>query len=243
MISSSFIHTLLIWSVVVASGSACSPGEKTDDAQGRCCFFPFEYREKTYDSCTSLHNYGKPWCYLDAEENDWANCVDSCPPGKETDDDQGRCCFFPFEYKRKTYDNCTNVDRHRPWCYLDAEGKEWANCVQWKARGCYKDQNKVLDNKFATIKLSKKIWDSLGYPETIFNIAKELAEKEGFDVFGIRTMKRKKKFVILTTSDGKQLDSSAYGKDAGEKDCKFDGQVGVGVKRKVNFVYTKLKAN
>ncbi|XP_078377752.1 uncharacterized protein LOC144660900 [Oculina patagonica] len=191
-------------------------------------------------------------------------------------------------YNGTTYDNCTNVDSHRPWCSLDAEGKEWAycgicnricnkayrpvcgtdqttygnecsleyeacvnkknvskahdgECMQWKARGCYKDQNKVLDYKFATIKVSKKKWYFLGYPETFFNIAKELAEKEGFDVFGIRKMKGKKKFVILTTSDGKQVNS--YGKDAGVKDCKYDKQFGVGVKPKVNFVYTKLKAN
>ncbi|RMX58936.1 hypothetical protein pdam_00022917, partial [Pocillopora damicornis] len=63
---------------------------------------------QSYDSCTGL----------------------PCPPGKKTDDPQGRCCVFPFEYGGKTYQSCTKVAHHRLWCSFDEVYKgQWANCV------------------------------------------------------------------------------------------------------------------
>ncbi|CAH3123723.1 unnamed protein product, partial [Pocillopora meandrina] len=136
----------------------CPPGKKTDDPQGRCCVFPFEYGGVTYQSCTN------GWCSFDeGYVGNWANCVNPCinnpcqnegdctvtgddsysckcadgyygetcekglpcVPGKKTDDPQGRCCVFPFEYGGVTYQSCTNG-----WCSFD-EGYvgNWANCV------------------------------------------------------------------------------------------------------------------
>ena len=47
-----------------------------------------------------------------------------CPPGKKTDDPQGRCCVFPFEYGGVTYQSCTNG-----WCSFDeVYVGNWANC-------------------------------------------------------------------------------------------------------------------
>ena len=55
--------------------------------------------------------------------------ISDCPPGKKTDDPQGRCCYFPFTYLGKTYHSCTTDDWHRPWCSFDAVySGEWANC-------------------------------------------------------------------------------------------------------------------
>lgn len=59
--------------------------------------------------------------------------MDPCPPGKETDGVEDRCCFFPFEYKGQSYSSCTNVNHDKPWCNLDADGNEWANCGKKKA--------------------------------------------------------------------------------------------------------------
>ena len=53
-----------------------------------------------------------------------------CPPGKRTDDPQGRCCAFPFTYGGVSYDSCTTVaNGNKPWCSFDSvyAGK-WANC-------------------------------------------------------------------------------------------------------------------
>lgn len=65
--------------------------------------------------------------------------------------------------------------------------------MQWKAEGCYRVQNKnkVLVKKFVTIEVSSSSYSYSfrKYPETFFNIVKELAEKEGFEVFGIGDMK------------------------------------------------------
>ena len=54
--------------------SDCPPGEKTDDAQGRCCVFPFTYGGKSYSFCTSV-DHNRLWCSFDAVySGQWANC-------------------------------------------------------------------------------------------------------------------------------------------------------------------------
>ena len=60
-----------------------------------------------------------------------------CPPEKKTDDPQGRCCVFPFTYMGKSYNVCTSVDHHRPWCSFDAVySEQWANCGKKKQLRC-----------------------------------------------------------------------------------------------------------
>ena len=52
-----------------------------------------------------------------------------CPPGKKTDDKEGRCCVFPFEYRGHRYSGCTTVRHDKYWCSLDATYQgNWANC-------------------------------------------------------------------------------------------------------------------
>ncbi|PFX26880.1 Delta-like protein 1 [Stylophora pistillata] len=56
--------------------------------------------------------------------------MSECDPDKKTDDSQGRCCAFPFEYGGRTYDSCTKVAHSRLWCSLNKVYKgQWANCV------------------------------------------------------------------------------------------------------------------
>lgn len=53
----------------------CPPGEKTNDAQGRCCVFPFTYGGKTFNSCTTYANGNTLWCSFDAAYvGYWADC-------------------------------------------------------------------------------------------------------------------------------------------------------------------------
>ena len=53
----------------------CPPGEKTNDAQGRCCVFPFTYGGKTFDSCTTYAYGNTLWCSFDAAYvGHWADC-------------------------------------------------------------------------------------------------------------------------------------------------------------------------
>ena len=55
--------------------------------------------------------------------------ISDCPPGKKTDNAQGRCCVFPFTYKGVQYHSCTTADHNKPWCSFDAVYKgQWANC-------------------------------------------------------------------------------------------------------------------
>ena len=45
--------------VIFSQGSLVHLAKKTDDPQGRCCVFPFEYGGVTYQSCTN------GWCSFD----------------------------------------------------------------------------------------------------------------------------------------------------------------------------------
>ncbi|XP_068746370.1 fibropellin-1-like isoform X3 [Montipora capricornis] len=53
-----------------------------------------------------------------------------CPPGKKTNDPQGRCCVFPFIYAGKKYYSCTTSSARHPWCSFDEYHTwNWAYCV------------------------------------------------------------------------------------------------------------------
>ena len=47
---------------------------------------------------------------------------------------EDRPCAFPFTYKGKTYNDCTQDDHHTPWCSVfnkaDGEMKKWGECVK-----------------------------------------------------------------------------------------------------------------
>ena len=102
----------------------------TDDFEGDTC----EKREYRFDSTSVMLNLC--FCsgvYLFCEERKTFYSDSStglpCPPGKKTDDPQGRCCVFPFEYGGKTYQSCTKVAHHRLWCSFDkVYNGQWANC-------------------------------------------------------------------------------------------------------------------
>ncbi|KAL9982556.1 hypothetical protein ACROYT_G004615 [Oculina patagonica] len=120
---------ILLICAVLPYGKPCPPGKETDDPQGRCCVFPFVYRGVSYDRCTWINN-NKLWCSLDAVyAGQWANCG-KCPPGKNTDDPQGRCCVFPFSYGSYFYYSCTKTNHNKFWCSLDYRyAGQWANCA------------------------------------------------------------------------------------------------------------------
>ena len=53
----------------------CPPGKKTNDAQGRCCVFPFTYGGKTFDSCTTYAHGNTLWCSFDTDfRGQWDDC-------------------------------------------------------------------------------------------------------------------------------------------------------------------------
>ncbi|XP_068690332.1 uncharacterized protein [Montipora foliosa] len=100
--------------------------------QGKCCHFPFIYREKVYEKCTTK-DYDRPWCSTTAnydQDLKWGNCslrLETCSI-KTT---QGKCCHFPFIYRGKVYEKCTTKDYDRPWCSTTAnydQDLKWGNC-------------------------------------------------------------------------------------------------------------------
>jgi len=101
--------------------------QRTTDA-GKCCNFPFSYKNKDWNKCSTLDNHGIPWCYTD-DEGHWGECIYTCNKNTATDD-INRCCKFPFTYNGQQYTKCTDVDESKLWCSLtsnyDADEKwEW----------------------------------------------------------------------------------------------------------------------
>ena len=80
-------------------------------------------------SCKCTDDFEGDTLFSDERKTYYSSTGLPCPPGKKTDDPQGRCCVFPFEYGGKTYQSCTKVAHHRLWCSFDEVYKgQWANC-------------------------------------------------------------------------------------------------------------------
>ncbi|XP_067051351.1 72 kDa type IV collagenase-like [Acropora muricata] len=96
----------------------CACAQET--TSGECCSFPFEYKGKTYDSCTMVDG-NRPWCSLTPiyDKKRRRDCLLPQPPPCSIKTTTGECCSIPFKYKGKTYDSCTLVDLNTPWCSLD----------------------------------------------------------------------------------------------------------------------------
>jgi len=45
---------------------------------GYTCYFPFVYRGRQYDTCTTADGYD-PWCYIDSNFENWGYCNSDCP--------------------------------------------------------------------------------------------------------------------------------------------------------------------
>ncbi|XP_061445843.1 epididymal sperm-binding protein 1-like [Rhineura floridana] len=121
---------------------ACSLQEHGGNSNGQPCFFPFTYKNQTFNDCTNedeenVRN-GRFWCSTTENydvDHKWSFCADTNLRSGEVilagqDGDQ---CVFPFTYKGKTYTGCTSAGtiNWKYWCSLtknyDADRK-WKNC-------------------------------------------------------------------------------------------------------------------
>ncbi|XP_027054566.1 neurogenic locus Notch protein-like [Pocillopora damicornis] len=323
-------------------GLPCVPGKKTDDPQGCCWVFPFEYGGVTYQSCTN------GWCSFDeVYQGNWANCVNPCtnnpcqnggdctvtgddsysckcpdgyygescekasvspckshpcknggtcamtgldsfsckctdefegdtcekrlpcPPGKKTDDPQGRCCVFPFEYGGITYQSCTKVAHHRLWCSFDKVYKgQWAYCVdECESSPCKNGASCKITQDGYSCQPCPAGWDGKNCDEVAWKSegcfkehkrkakmvlgrkiatvpGKKLSIQEIFDKCKIAA--EKKGFKIFGIRNRNRCFSTSDGrvqefkKYGVSSKCKIDDNgLGVGMKL-ANFVYTRL---
>uniref|UniRef100_A0A670JGX4 Fibronectin type-II domain-containing protein n=1 Tax=Podarcis muralis TaxID=64176 RepID=A0A670JGX4_PODMU len=88
------------------------------------CVFPFIYKGKPYESCTTLDKHeGKAWCATTPDYQTglkWRFC-------NQLD------CVFPFIFRGKSYDSCTKAGRSdkRSWCSLTSNAdtdNRWILC-------------------------------------------------------------------------------------------------------------------
>lgn len=99
------------------------------------CYFPFMYKGKSHDTCTTKDEPG-PWCRTDHLGN-WGFCNCEVPeeatPGNPIKTHSGsimaeQTCHFPFTYKGKEYNRCISDDERAPWCFTDADNKNFGFC-------------------------------------------------------------------------------------------------------------------
>ncbi|XP_028413497.1 lactoperoxidase-like [Dendronephthya gigantea] len=108
----------------------------TKTSDGRCCVFPFTYKNKKYTSCkqSDVYAYSK-WCATSStyvSGNNWGYCQVK-PCATKTFIFDGRCCVFPFTYKNKKYTSCKQSDiyANRKWCATSStyvSGNNWGYC-------------------------------------------------------------------------------------------------------------------
>eukprot|EP00747_Dinoflagellata_sp_TGD_P139595 gnl/TRDRNA2_/TRDRNA2_175913_c0_seq1.p1 gnl/TRDRNA2_/TRDRNA2_175913_c0~~gnl/TRDRNA2_/TRDRNA2_175913_c0_seq1.p1 ORF type:complete len:467 (+),score=26.66 gnl/TRDRNA2_/TRDRNA2_175913_c0_seq1:65-1465(+) len=114
-------------------GNLCVPA-------GMPCAFPFVFRNKIYNECTT-EGWKGPWCLVTwpgkmTGQQAWGNCGSSClvsfrcvtvgPRGVGPD----KPCIFPFTWKNIEYYKCANEDWHVPWCQTTpgAYVGKWGEC-------------------------------------------------------------------------------------------------------------------
>ncbi|XP_040580268.1 uncharacterized protein [Lepeophtheirus salmonis] len=107
------------------AATVTSAPTRCSTSTGENCQFPFSYDGQTFEECTTVENGDQPWCatYVNErrETEKWGNCEAGCPIGTTV---RGSCpttngqqCRFPFVYRGKTYNKCTNVDYQGVyWC-------------------------------------------------------------------------------------------------------------------------------
>ncbi|CAH3021129.1 unnamed protein product, partial [Porites evermanni] len=121
-----------------------------------------------------------------------------------------------------------NVEKE---CALEQEKCTCFKVIDYKVEGCYKDRkgrnDTIFTKTFNTVKgVDRKNPDV----EKIFLECKELAEKEGYEIFAIQKVN-----MCVTTASGKVADFKKFG---GSKGCIVNKQgLGVGKRRAANFVY------
>jgi len=98
--------------------------------------FPFTYKGKTYNGCTTADGYD-PWCSYDNpyQNGRWRYCTkdEISRYGKNNNPTSTRtACVFPFTWKGITYNGCTTAGGYDPWCSYSSQyngGSNWRYCT------------------------------------------------------------------------------------------------------------------
>ncbi|XP_042331317.1 epididymal sperm-binding protein 1-like [Sceloporus undulatus] len=133
---------------------ACATEEYGGNSNGAPCFFPFIFKNQSYENCTNEgEKSGRYWCattrHYDVDLK-FSYCADTklgilepleegrlltqpplAVPGNNTDSKEQ--CVFPFIYKGKSYSTCTKdgLFSWKLWCSLTANydtNRMWKYC-------------------------------------------------------------------------------------------------------------------
>jgi len=139
--------TTLLLFLVALVGSPClaqwlvgQEGTSGGNSPGQTCKFPFIYKGLSHNECITTDNNFIPWCATTGNydtEKQWGRCLITIKANRTRNGNAGKSsCSLPFDYKGKTYENCTSVDNpsNKPWCATSpnyGRDKRWAECVRY----------------------------------------------------------------------------------------------------------------
>ena len=102
---------------------------------GEFCVFPFYYKDRWYESCTTMDYGNTLWCATSSNfdrDNKWGECDTTLGSNCVVNTTSGESCAFPFYYKSKRYQSCITVDNGNSlWCATTRnydKDRKWGNC-------------------------------------------------------------------------------------------------------------------
>uniref|UniRef100_M9T5P6 ESP-Cyl-1 n=1 Tax=Cylindrophis ruffus TaxID=186578 RepID=M9T5P6_CYLRU len=118
----------------------CSIKEYGGNSGGQPCAFPFNYKDRTYYTCTNEDaKIGRFWCATTGsydKDKKWSYCADT----RLAANSQGPC-VFPFIYKGRSYSACTTAGSSdgKLWCSLTSNydsNPKWTYCTPSEPLPC-----------------------------------------------------------------------------------------------------------
>jgi len=104
------------------------------NSNGRCCKFPFVYKNQTYDSC--IATAGGHWCATTSNFDQnrlWGKCQSKyiAPVMTTGGNSNGAKCVFPFKFQGQNVSSCLETPGFGTWCGTTSDydkDKFWGLC-------------------------------------------------------------------------------------------------------------------
>lgn len=125
------------WARCQMNINATRTRQRSGNAGGSSCYYPFIYKGKSYYTCIVVdYDSRKPWCATSPDydrDRKWGECI-IYPYIRTTGGNAGaQPCVFPFIYQGRWTEGCLIANQGQyPWCATTRnydEDKLWGRCI------------------------------------------------------------------------------------------------------------------